>query len=125
MGTKLTHYQIVDRLDSFGEEIRQRIEGEEYLALVRRAFRTWDQADTQEKRVLVKNLLMNAGGTSLCPDDLIRLFIQWIDYYHEAHFAVIRTIFRAPGSTRANIWSDLHAQEVREDSSEADLFKLL
>lgn len=61
----------------------------------------------------------------MCPDDLIRLFIQWIDYYHEAHFAVIRTIFKAPGSTRADMWSDVHGHEVREDSAEADLFKLL
>jgi hypothetical protein len=120
-----TLIEIVDRLESMGDEIRQRIESEEYLTLVRRAFRTWDQADTEEKRRLVKNLLMNAGGTSLCPDDLVRLFIQWIDYYHEAHFAVIRSVFKAPGSTRADMWSDLHAQEVREDSAEADLFKLL
>jgi hypothetical protein len=120
-----TLVEIVDRLESFGAEIRQRIESDEYLALVRRAFRTWDQADTDEKRRLVKNLLMNAGGTSLCPDDLVRLFIQWIDYYHEAHFAVIRTIFRVPGSTRADVWADLHAENVRENSAEADLFKLL
>jgi hypothetical protein len=120
-----TLVEIVDRLESLGEEIRARIESEEYLALVRRAFRTWDQADTDEKRRLIKGLLMNAGGTSLCPDDLIRLFIQWIDYYHEAHFAIVRTIFKAPGATRADIWSDLHAQDVREDSAEADLFKML
>ncbi len=120
-----TLIEIVDRLESLGDDIRQRIESEEYLSLVRRAFRTWDQADTEEKRRLIKNLLMNAGGTALCPDDLVRLFIQWIDYYHEAHFAVIRTIFKAPGSTRAGTWSDLHAEEVREDSAEADLFKLL
>lgn len=120
-----TLVEIVDRLESFGDEIRQRIESDEYLALVRRAFRTWDQADTDEKRRLVKNLLMNAGGTSLCSDDLVRLFIQWIEYYHEAHFAVIRTIFKAPGSTRADVWADLHANYVREDSAEADLFKLL
>lgn len=120
-----TLVEIVDRLESFGDEVRQRIESDDYLALVRRAFRTWDQADTDEKRRLVKNLLMNAGGTSLCPDDLVRLFIQWIDYYHEAHFAVIRTVYRAPGSTRADVWTDLHAEDVREDSAEADLFKLL
>jgi hypothetical protein len=120
-----TLVDIVDRLESFGEEIRKRIESEEYLALVRRAFRVWDSADTDEKRRLVKNLLMNAGGTSLCPDDLVRLFIQWIDYYHEAHFAVIRTVFRDPGATRADIWADIHGREAREDSAEADLFKLL
>lgn len=120
-----TIIEIVDRLESLGHEIQQRIESEDYLALVRRAFRTWDQADTEEKRRLIKNLLMNAGGTSLCPDDLVRLFIQWIDFYHEAHFAIVRTIYKSPGSTRADMWRGLHAQEVREDSAEADLFKLL
>jgi hypothetical protein len=117
--------EIVGRLESLGEETKQRIESEPYLALVRSAFRTWDQADTAEKRTLVKNLLMNAGGTKLCPDDLIRLFVQWIDTYHEAHFAVIREVHRSPGSTRADIWQNVHGTEVTEESAEADLFKLL
>jgi len=116
---------IVERLESLGEEIQRRVESEEYLALVRRAFRTWDQAETGEKRHLVRNLLMNAGGSTLCPDDLIRLFIQWIDYYHEAHFAVIRAVYKAPGSTRAEMWDGVHGETVREDSAEADLFRLL
>ena len=120
-----TLIEIVERLESLGDEIRNRIESPEYLALVGRAFRTWDQADTEEKRRLIKNLLMNAGGTSLCPDDLVRLFIQWIDTYHEAHFAVIRAIYQRPGATRAEIWQTIHGREVREDSAEADLFKLL
>lgn len=121
----LTLVEIVDRLESMGDEIQRRIQSEEYLALVRKAFRTWDQADTEQKRLLIKNLLMNAGGTSLCPDDLVRLFIQWIDYYHEAHFAVIRAVFKEPGSTRSDIWEDLHGEPVAENSAEADLFKLL
>jgi len=120
-----TLIEIVERLESMGDEIQRRIESEEYLALVGRAFRTWDQADTEEKRRLIKNLLMNAGGTSLCPDDLVRLFIQWIDTYHEAHFSVIRAVYRNPGATRADIWRSVYEQEVREDSAEADLFKLL
>lgn len=120
-----TLVEIVERLESMGDEIKRRIESEEYLALVSRAFRTWDQADTEEKRRLIKNLLMNAGGTSLCPDDLVRLFIQWIDTYHEAHFSVIRTVYKNPRATRAEIWRSIHGEEVREDSAEADLFKLL
>jgi hypothetical protein len=117
--------EVVDRLESLGEDIQRRMESQAYLALVRRAFRTWDEADTDEKRRLVKNLLTNAGGTTLCPDDLVRLFIQWIDYYHEAHFAVIRAIFASPGSTRADVWDSVHGEAVRENSAEADLFRLL
>lgn len=83
------------------------------------------QADTQEKRELVANLLMNAGGTKLCPDDLVRLFISWIDIYHEAHFRVIREIYQNPGSTRGRIWDAIAGERPREDSAEADLYKLL
>lgn len=116
---------IVGRLESFGEELQERIQSEEYLGLVRRAFRSWDQADTEEKREFIRKLLGNAGGMKLCSDDLIRLFIAWIDTYHESHFAVIRTIYKSPGITRAEIWQEIHGTRVREDSAEADLFKLL
>lgn len=120
-----TLFEILQRLETLGEEIEQRLQSEEYLALVRKAFRVWDQADTQEKRKLIQNLLTNAGGTPLTADDVVRLFIQWIDYSHEAHFAVIRCIYKSPGSTRADIWADVHGTEVREDSAGEDLFKLL
>jgi hypothetical protein len=45
--------------------------------------------------------------------------------YHEAHFAVIRAVYKNPGATRAQMWDEIHGQAVREDSAEADLFKLL
>ena len=117
--------EIVERVESLGPEIEARIQSDDYLALVRKAFRVWDQSDTHEKQKLIQNLLANAGGTPLTADDVIRLFIQWIDYYHEAHFAIIRAIYQSPGSTRADMWTSVHRQEVREDSAEADLFKLL
>ena len=88
--------QIIQRLEYLGREIEERIQSEEYLGLVRKAFRVWDQSDTREKRRLVQNLLGNAGATPLTSDDVVRLFIQWIDYYHEAHFAVIRCIYKNP-----------------------------
>jgi hypothetical protein len=44
----ITLAQIIERLESLGDEIPQRIESEQYLALVGRAFRAWDEADTQE-----------------------------------------------------------------------------
>ena len=53
------------------------------------------------------------------------MFIKWIDIYSEPHFAVIREIYKAPGSTRQDIWLAIHGADVREDSAEADLFKLL
>lgn len=117
--------EVTDRLEQFGDEVKERLESEEYLGIVRKAFRVWDQADTKEKRRLVQQVLAHAGSTSITSDDVVRLFIQWIEAYHEAHFAVIREVFKNPGSTRATIWTEIHGQEVREDSAEADLFKLL
>lgn len=116
---------VVERFESLGSQIDERIQSDDYLTLVRRAFRTWDRADTQEKRRYVGNLVANAAGTRLCSDDVVRLFIDWLDQYHEAHFAVIREIYKNPSTTRFKIWEAIHGERPREDSAEADLFKLL
>src|SRR4030095_7795343 len=100
-------------------------ESEEYLTLVRQAFRVWDRAETNEKRKYAANVVTNASGSRICSDDVVRLFIDWLDLYHEAHFAVIREIFESPCCTRYDIWQDVHGDLPREDSAEADLFKLL
>lgn len=68
---------------------------------------------------------MNAAGTRVCSDDVVRLFLDWLTLYHESHFAVIREIFKNPGSSRFEIWTALYGKLPREDSAEADLFKLL
>ncbi len=117
--------EVTERLEQFGDDIKERIESEEYLGIVRKAFRVWDQADTKDKRRLVQKLLANAGATSVTSDDVVRLFVEWIERYHEAHFAIIREVFRNPGSTRADIWDAIRGERVRDDSPEADLFKLL
>ncbi|HBL29146.1 MAG TPA: hypothetical protein DD490_20130, partial [Acidobacteria bacterium] len=117
--------EITQRFESLGPEVDERIKSEEYLALVRRAFRVWDRADSEEKRKYIANLISNAAGTRLCSDDVLRLFIDWLDLYHEAHFAVIREVYRCPGCSRYEIWMNIYGQLVREDSAEADLFKLL
>lgn len=38
---------------------------------------------------------------------------------------VIREIYKSPGTTRYRIWEAIHGEFPRDDSSEADLFKLL
>lgn len=120
-----TLIDIVQRLNEFSEEIDERIESEEYLNIVRKGFRAWDYSDTSEKRDLIRKLLTNAGAYKLVPDDLISLFLDWINLYHETHFAVIKVIFQNPRITRFQIWQKLNGARVREDSLEADLFKLL
>ncbi len=53
---------MFDRFNNLGDEIQDRLESEHYLTLVRKAFREWDQADTEEKRNLIIQLT-NAAGT--------------------------------------------------------------
>jgi hypothetical protein len=120
-----TLQEIVTRLSEIGSEIDDRIESEEYLTLVRKAFRIWDESDTEEKRRLLGNVIKNAAGTRATPDDVIRLFLDWIKIYNEVHFALIREIFENPGSTRFDIWTGLYGEIPREDSSSADLYKYL
>jgi hypothetical protein len=117
--------QIGRRFENLGDEIEDRIQSEEYLDVVRKGFRAWDRADTDEKRKYFGNLVSNAAGTRLCSDDVVRLFIDWLDAYHESHFAVIREIYQNPGCSRYDIWVAIYGEIVREDSAEADLFKLL
>jgi hypothetical protein len=116
---------VTGRFEDLGPIIDERIQSEEYLALVRRAFRTWDGADTEEKRTYVRNLITNAAGTRVCSDDVVRLFIDWLNLYHEAHFAVIRTIYKMPGMSRFLIWDAIYGELPREDSAEADLYRML
>jgi methylthioribose-1-phosphate isomerase len=38
--------QMVRRIEGFGEKVEERITSKEYLTLVRKTFRQWDEADT-------------------------------------------------------------------------------
>jgi hypothetical protein len=117
--------EIRHRFESIGEDIDERLQSEEYLAIVRKAFRAWDQAETEEKRHLLANAVTNAASTRVCSDDVIRLFIDWISLYNEIFFAVIREIYKNPACSRYEIWTNLYGAIPREDSAEADLFKFL
>ena len=116
---------VSERFEKLGPEIEERVESPEYLALVRQAFRAWDHSETDEKRRYIGNLLSNSAGSRICADDVVRLFIAWLDQYHEAHFMVIREIFQHPGIARYDIWDNVFGEFPREDSAEADLYRML
>lgn len=120
-----TIYQIYQTLDSSGSEVHERMESEEYLSLVRKGFKEWDNAETFEKKEYLRKLLTNACAISLTTDDLIQLFIEWITTYHETHFMVIKEIYKHPQITRGQIWDKLNGTRPAENSLEADLFKRL
>ena len=116
---------ILKRLNDFPDEINKRLESDEYLNIVRKGFRIWDSSDTEEKREIIRKLITNAGAYDMVDDDLIRLFLDWINQYHEIHFAIIKAIQKNNNATRFYIWHQINGKEVREDSLEADLFKTL
>lgn len=116
---------IFERFELFGDSIKDRITSEEYIMLVRKTFKIWDRAETFEKKEMLKKLITNTAGISISQDDLVRMFLEWIDKYHEFHFAVIREIYKEPGITRFEIWDKIRGDLPRDDSAEAHLFKLL
>lgn len=120
-----TIFGIISRLEHFDKHVHDRMESQEYQDLVKKGFRVWDKADTSEKRELIRNLLSNSCATSLTTDDVIRLFIDWIDNYHEMHFLVIKEIYQNTGTTRGLIWDKIRGTRPRENSAEADLYKML
>lgn len=70
---------IQGRFEALGEGIEARLQSDEYLGIVRKAFRLWDEADTKEKRGYTANLVVNSAGTRVCSDDVVRLFMDWLD----------------------------------------------
>jgi len=65
-------------------------------------------------------------GQERADDDIVRLFLDWLDTYHEAHLAVIREIHKNEGPTRYDIWVAVYGEPVpRDDSAQADLYRML
>lgn len=117
---------ILGRFRSLGEAITERIQSEEYLRLVRSSFRVWDAAETDTKRKYIRQLVSNAAGSTLSSDDVVALFIDWLDKYSLFHFAVIGEVYRSKGITRLQMWQHIKGSTIpRDDSADADLFKLL
>lgn len=121
----ITLYEVMTRLDHNDENIQKRIESSEYLKLIKKSFRDWSAAESEDKRILIRNLLVNAASCQISSDDIVRLFIEWIEKYSEAHFAVIKEIFTNEGVTRHQMWQTINGANARENSPEADLFKLI
>lgn len=120
-----TILEIMSRLDMHDEKIAERVSSSEYQSLLKKAFRNWAGTESAKKQEYIRNVLTNAASTRIVDDDVVSLFVEWLQKYSEFHFAVIGELYRNPGSTRGDIWRNLGKGHVREDSAEADLFKLL
>jgi len=122
---ELTIIEIASRLDLQDEKINARMASPEYQSLLKKAFRDWSAAESEAKREYVRNILSNAAATEIVSDDVIKMFLDWLELYSEFHFQVISVIYNDDGITRGGIWKKLGRRPVREDSADADLYKLL
>ncbi|MGB4812443.1 MAG: hypothetical protein WBP13_08205 [Methylophilaceae bacterium] len=120
-----TIIDIMARLNLQDEAIAKRVESKEYQSLVKKTFREWSGAESEEKRVYIRNILSNAAASQVSSDDVVRLYIDWINTYSEMHFQVIGAIYNSNGITRGEVWRKIGKGQVREDSADADLYKLL
>jgi len=120
-----TIIEIMARLDLQDEAIAERIESSEYQSLVKKTFREWSGAESKDKRTYIRNILSNAAATKVSSDDVVRLYIDWINQYSEMHFQVIGAIYNSDGITRGSIWRKIGKETARENSADADLYKLL
>jgi hypothetical protein len=117
--------EVVARLDMGDDKVRERVESEEYQAILKKTFRKWSSVDSESKREKIRNILSNAAASDLSSDDVVKLFVDWITTYSDFHFEVIGQIYNRSGCTRRSIWDGLGRPPVREDSADADLFKML
>lgn len=120
-----TVVEIMSRVDLQDEKIAARVESKEFQSLVKKTFRDWAGVESEQKRVFIRNILASAASTTVSSDDVIRMFIDWIGQYFELHFQVIGAIYNSGGITRGAIWKKIGKGRVREDSADADLYKLL
>lgn len=120
-----TVIEIMARLDMQDEKISLRVDSKEYQSLLKKTFREWSGAESESKRVLIRNILSNAACSNVSSDDVVRMFIDWINGYSELHFQVIGAIYNADGISRGGVWRKIGKGPVREDSADADLYKLL
>ena len=117
--------EVLARLDLGNDDVAERVESPEYKSLMRKAFRNWSGAESEKKQRIVRNILANAAAANTSSDDVVSMFLDWINTYSEFHFEVISAIYNTTGITRGEIWRELGRPEVREDSADADLYKLL
>ena len=120
-----TIIEIMARLDLQDDAISSRVESKEYQSLVKKTFREWSGAESEDKRVYIRNILANAAASEISSDDVVRMYIDWINHYSEMHFNVIAAIYNSDGITRGEIWRKIGKGQVQEVSADADLYKLL
>src|SRR5882672_5977503 len=67
-----TIIEIMARLDMHDENVTKRIESKEYQSLLKKTFREWSGAESEEKRAYIRNILANAAASTMTSDEVVR-----------------------------------------------------
>lgn len=89
-----TIIEIMARIDLQDEQIGQKVSSSEFQSLSKKAFRDWGAAESEDKRVYIRNILSNtaADKSNAYSYDVIRMFLDWIKTYSDLHFNVVKII---------------------------------
>ena len=98
-----TIVEITSRLDLHDQKISDRITSTSFQSLLKKSFREWPAAESEDKRILLRNLLSNAAASSISSDDVVRLFIDWLGTYSPFHFEVVAAIYNSSGISRGAV----------------------
>ena len=60
-----TVIEIMSRVDLQDEKIAKRVESKQFQSLVKKTFRDWAGVESEEKRVLIRNILANAASSTV------------------------------------------------------------
>lgn len=85
-----TILEILRRLDLQDKAIAERVESKEYQSLIKKTFREWGGVESEEKRIYIRNILANAAACTVSSDDVVRMYIDWINKYSEMHFQLLQ-----------------------------------
>jgi hypothetical protein len=117
---------LIGRIEELGDEAIVSAQRPEFLTLVRKAFMAWDRADSDSKRHYLVQLLVNHAGAPLTDDDVVRLFVDWIDRFDESHFRILRSVYRHRPANKLIAGRELFGAQLPVDASaKAGLFREL
>lgn len=88
-----TIIEIMSRVDMHDKAIQERITSDGFQSLLKKSFREWPAAESEEKRVLLRNLLSNAAASQVSSDGVVRLFLDWLNTYSPFHFEFMATVY--------------------------------
>lgn len=107
-----TIIKIMSRVDMHDKAIQERITSDGFQSLLKKSFRELPAAESEEKRVLLRNLLSNAAASQVSSDDVVRLFLDWLNTYSPFHFEVMAAVYNSQGISRGQIWEKVGRERV-------------